>query len=326
MGGKGPGSTAGNCHCGKEGIVYLPYSCKHLCEPHFIRMFDKRFRKTVRTMGMLKKGDKVAIGLSGGKDSTVLLHSLAGLKKDLPIELLAITIDEGIKGYRPKTMVAAKRECENLGVGLHVYSFKELCGKTLDDLVGDTRARKSGGGNALPCSQCGVLRRYALNRAARELGATKLAIGHNLDDIAQTVIMNIMKNEPARLARLNDPIIKSASFVPRIRPLMLTPEKEIAIYAMMKGIAIERIECPYAYTAFRQHTRRMLNETEERYPGTKFKIVNSFLEMEDALRSKYAKGAKINECGRCGEPSSNDICQFCALTNFRKNLPESEIR
>jgi len=307
----GSDALSGLCHCGKEGVVFLPYSCKHLCEPHFIRMFDKRFRKTVRTMGMLKKRDRVAIGLSGGKDSTVLLHSLAELKKDLPIELFAITIDEGIKGYRPKTMVAAKRECKKLGIELHVYSFKKLCGRSLDELVRDSVGD-------LPCSQCGVLRRYALNKAAKELGATKLAIGHNLDDIAQTVIMNIMKNEPARLARLNEPMItrssKSVSFVPRIRPLMLTPEKEIAIYAMMKGIAIERIECPYAYTAFRQHTRRMLNETEERYPGTKFKIVNSFLDMEDALHAKYSKGAKISECERCGEPSSRGTCMFCSLT------------
>ncbi len=308
--GRNDSESAGLCHCGKEGVVFLPYSCKHLCQAHFIRMFDKRFRKTVRTMEMLKKGDNVAIALSGGKDSTVLLHSLAELKKDLPIELFAITIDEGIKGYRPKTMVAAKRECKRLGIKLHIYSFKKLCGKTLDELVRDSTGD-------LPCSQCGVLRRYALNKAAKELGATKLAIGHNLDDIAQTVIMNIMKNEPSRLARLNEPMAKrgskSASFVPRIRPLMLTPEKEIAIYAMMKGIAIERIECPYAYTAFRQHTRRMLNETEDRYPGTKFKIVNSFLEMEDALRAKYSKGAKISECERCGEPCSKDICQFCKI-------------
>ena len=109
-------TKTGACHCGKEGVVFLHYAKKHLCEEHFIRMFDKRFRKTVRMGSMLKKGDVVAIGLSGGKDSTVMLHSLAALRKDLPFELIAITIDEGIEGYRAMTMVPARRECEKLGI------------------------------------------------------------------------------------------------------------------------------------------------------------------------------------------------------------------
>lgn len=296
----------GRCHCGAEGAVFLAYSCKHLCESHFIRMFDKRFRKTVRMNSMLRRKERVAVGLSGGKDSTVLLHSLAELQKDLPFELVAITIDEGIEGYRARTMKPAKIACENLGIEQHIFSFRELCGKTLDELVKKSK-------DNIPCSQCGVFRRYALNKAARELKADKLALGHNLDDMAQTVLMNIMRCEPSRLARLNEPLTKNSKLVPRIRPLMMTPEREIAIYAMMKGMPIERVECPYARFAFRGQVRKMLNESEERYPGTKFKVVGSFLEIEDALRSKYAKGAAIAECTSCGEPSSRDVCMFCKL-------------
>jgi len=300
------------CFCGKEGVVFLHYASRHLCESHFIRMFDKRFRKTVRMRNMLKKGDRVAIALSGGKDSCVLLHSLAELQKDLPFELVALTIDEGIKGYRPKTLVAAKRECEKLDIEHVIVSFKDETGSTLDSIV-----RKKGDG--LPCSHCGVLRRRLLNNSARELKANKLATGHNLDDLAQTVLMNIMRNEPSRLARFNDPPTKNKSFVPRIRPLMLTPEKEIAIYAMLKGIEIERLECPYARFAFRGQVRKMLNETEENYPGTKFKVVNSFLDIEDALQKKYAKGPKLSNCSSCGEPCSEKICMFCRTLRFTKN-------
>lgn len=269
-------------------------------------MFDKRFRKTVRMGKMLRKGDRVAVGLSGGKDSTVLLHSLAELKKDLPFELVAITIDEGIAGYRARTMTPAKTECEKLGIEQHIFSFKDLCGKTLDEIMKTEQEH-------IPCSHCGVLRRYALNKAARELKMDKLALGHNLDDMAQTVMMNIMRSEPSRLARLNEPIAKNPRLIPRIRPLMMAPEKEIAIYAMMKGMPIERVECPYARFAFRGHVRKMLNETEERYPGTKFKIMSSFLEMEDALRGKYGNGASISECSSCGEPCSKGVCMFCKL-------------
>ena len=297
------------CHCGKEGIVFLHYAEKHLCAEHFIRMFDRRFRKTVRMNKMLSKGDRVAVGLSGGKDSTVLLHSLAELRKDLPFELIAITIDEGIAGYRARTMVPAKNECERLGIEQKVFSFKELCGKSLDDLV---KKESETGEGTLPCSQCGVLRRYALNKAARELKADKLAIGHNLDDMAQTLLMNIMRAEPSRIARMNEPMVKDSRFVPRIRPLMMTPEKEVAIYAMLKGISLAHVECPYAKFAFRGHVRKMLNETEERYPGTKFKVMNSFLDIEAALREKHGKGS-LSICSSCGEPSSKGICRFCAI-------------
>lgn len=310
--------TTEKCRCGREAAVFLHYSSRHMCAEHFIRMFDKRFRKTVRRFGMLRKGDRVAVGLSGGKDSCVLLHSLNELKRDLPFELVAIAIDEGIKGYRERTLKIAKRECEALGVEHVVYKFGKEAGRTLDELV---NARKQGTGNRkretgacdLPCSQCGVLRRYLLNKGARESGADRLAVGHNLDDIAQTVLMNIMRNEPSRLARLNEPLVKNGRFVPRIRPLMLTPEKENAVYAYLKGIVLERVECPYAHTAFRSHVRKMLNGTEERYPGTKFKIVNSFLDIEDALRSKYAKHAAIAECPSCGEPCSKGECMFCRM-------------
>ncbi|VVC03968.1 tRNA 2-thiocytidine biosynthesis protein TtcA [Candidatus Bilamarchaeum dharawalense] len=293
--------------CKNNAIVFLPYSSKHLCEQHFIRMFDKRFRKTIRLFSMLRKGDRIAVGLSGGKDSCVLLHSLHQLQKDLPFEMIAITIDEGIKGYRAKTLDIAKKQCEILGIEHRVFTFKEVAGKTLDQIEKDDEDK-------LPCSFCGVIRRYMLNKGAREVGANKLAIGHNLDDVAQTVLMNIMRNEPARLARFNEPIVSDKKFIPRIKPLMLTPEKENAIYAMMKGIELERVECPYAHFAFRSHVRKMLNESEERYPGTKFKIVNSFLEIEDALRNKYGKTAsELGVCPTCGEASSKGICMFCKM-------------
>src|SRR4029453_15410824 len=184
---------------------------------------------------LIKKGDRIAVGLSGGKDSCVLLHSLSELKKDLPFEIVAVTIDEGIKGYREKTLAVARRECEKAGVEHVVFSYAGDVGKTMDEIASEHPGD-------IPCSHCGVLRRYLLNRGAREVGENKLATGHNLDDIAQTVFMNLMRAEPSRMARFNDPIIKSDRFVSRIRPLMKTPEKEVAIYAIMKGMEIEARE------------------------------------------------------------------------------------
>ncbi len=290
--------------------MFLNYAQKHLCEAHFIRMFEKRFRRTVGTRKMVRKGDLIAVGLSGGKDSTVLLHSLAELRKDVPFELVAITIDEGIRGYRARTLGIAKAECEKLGIEQQVISFHKETGSTLDDAMDAEKGR--GHKNPLPCTHCGIIRRRLLNKGAREVKATKLALGHNLDDLAQTVLMNIMRNEPARLARLMDGGGKNPAFVPRIRPLMLTPERENAIYAIVKGIEIEHVECPYARFAFRGHVRKMLNEAEERYPGTKFRVVNAFLDMEDGLRALYRADTPLKECPSCGEPCSGKICMFCS--------------
>ncbi|MEM2138226.1 MAG: TIGR00269 family protein, partial [Candidatus Anstonellaceae archaeon] len=258
---------------------------------------------------MLKKGDRVAVGVSGGKDSCVMLHMLHKISKSLPFTLHAITIDEGIAGYRNHSLEVAKGQCRKLGIPLKVISFHKEYGKTLDKLLKEKGAERS-------CSFCGVMRRYALNKAARQLKATKLAIGHNSDDVAQTVFMNFMRNEPDRLGRFG-PIsgaIEDATFIPRIKPLFLTPERDVAAYAVMKGIEIEFMECPYARHAFRQYVRQMLNEAEVKYPGTKLRIVKAFLSQQKLLAAGVrANAVPLGECKSCGEPSSNDHCNLCLI-------------
>jgi len=265
---------------------------------------------------MLRKGDRVAVGLSGGKDSCVMLHLLHRISKSLPFELFAITIDEGIAGYRSKTLQVAKNECKKLGVPLAVVEFRKEFGSTLDKLL-----KLKGEGRA--CSYCGVMRRYALNKCARKLGATKLAIGHNSDDVAQTVMMNLMRNEqPGRMGRFG-PVagaVEDEAFVKRIKPLFTTPERDVAAYAIMKDIEIEFSECPYATFAFRQYVRQMLNAAEEKYPGTKLNIVRAFLSqnqlMLEGARSRIEKSGekgKVGKCASCGEPTSGKTCNLCAL-------------
>jgi uncharacterized protein (TIGR00269 family) len=243
-----------------------------------------------------------------------MLHMLHRISQSLPMELFAITIDEGIHGYRSRSLEVAKKECGKLGIPLKVVSFHGEFGKTLDKLLEEKGVERS-------CSYCGVMRRYALNRMAREGGATKLAIGHNSDDVAQTVFMNYMRNEPERLGRFG-PVsgaVDDGQFIPRIKPLFLTPERDVAAYAVMKGIEIEFMECPYAANAFRQHVRKMLNEAEEKYPATKLRIVKAFLEqrklMQDGVKFRQAgkSGAEIGRCAACGEPSSQQICSLCTL-------------
>ncbi|HIH22302.1 TPA: TIGR00269 family protein [Candidatus Micrarchaeota archaeon] len=302
-------SVCSKCHA--PAAVFLAYAPTHLCGHHFMEMFEKRFRKTIRELGLIKKNSTVALALSGGKDSTVLLHLLSDLQRSLPFKLVAITIDEGIANYRSKTLIVAKRECKKLRVPLRVVSFKKESGKKLDEIL---RADKS----LLPCSVCGVFRRHLLNKSAKEAGANLLAIGHNLDDMAQTVLMNLMRNEPLRLVRFGEPLADDEKFVPRIRPLMRAPEKEVAIYAMLKGFKVTFTECPYAHSALRQEIRNHLNELEEKYPGTKIRIFNSFVTMDGWMRKGIGNGFagqkfKRSHCKTCGEPSSAEECAYCGI-------------
>jgi len=295
--------------CKRGSVVFLPYRNVNLCKRHFLELFERRVKKTIREFHLLKKGEHVALGLSGGKDSTVLLHMLKRISKVLPIRLTAVTVDEGIKGYRRKTITDAQRECKKLGVKHVVVSFKDAFGFSLDEVVKKVGKSKS-------CSYCGVLRRYLINRECRRMGADKLAIAHNLDDMAQTVLMNIMRNEPMRLARFGakSGITDNPYFIPRIKPLIRIPEKECAAYALLMGMDICYERCPYAPSAFRERVRRQLNEMEEEYPGTKSRVLNSLLSMQKAL-SKEAEGkkARILRCTKCGEPSSTHVCMCCKM-------------
>ncbi|MCX6769342.1 MAG: TIGR00269 family protein [Candidatus Micrarchaeota archaeon] len=306
---------SGKCSkCNKASVIALRYAGIEFCQSHFTRFFEARVMRTVREFSMLARKDRIAVALSGGKDSTVMLHLLKKIGESFPMELFAITIDEGIAGYREFSLKTAVEECKKLGVPLTVVSFRSEFGQTLDSLL-----KKRG--EARACSYCGVMRRYLLNKVARRMGADKIAIGHNSDDVAQTVMMNYMRNEPERLARFG-PVAGAAEdelFVTRIKPLFLTPEREVAAYAMMKGIEIKNIGCPYAKSAFRQHVRKILNETEEKYPASKLRIVRAFLAqkklMQEGAKKRIEKHGKPARCKECGEPSSNreERCALCLL-------------
>lgn len=294
-------------HCEKGAAVFLPYAQTYLCRAHFFRHFEKAFFGTLGEFAMIKKGDKVAIGLSGGKDSVVLLSMLALLRKKLPYELFAITMNLGIGcDYNRETIRIAKEECARLGVRHYLFSLKDDFGYTLDEIVEKTGTRN-------PCSFCGVAKRYLLNKHARELGATKLAIAHTLNDTAETVMMNILRNEPLRLFRYNVHLVKDEKFVPRLKPFFRIPEDEVIAYGMLKNLPLlEKKCCPYSVFAFRKFVRRQLEDLERRYPGTRFRIANSFLAMQKLFRLDGRK-FRIKHCVQCGEPSSSERCKFCII-------------
>ena len=153
------------------------------------------------------------------------------------------------------------------------------------------------------CTYCGVFRRTLLNKAARAVHADKLAVGHNLDDEAQSVLMNVMRGD---IKRMKIPA-KDEKFVERIKPLKNILEKELVIYAIVNSIPYFDGECPNSYNNVRRDAQRMINEFESKYPGTKSQIIR----FKRGIIS--SNQGKISHCIKCGEPASHEICKACEL-------------
>jgi uncharacterized protein (TIGR00269 family) len=291
--------------CKNEAIIFQKYSGMHLCTKHFIEDVERKIKLTVRKSCNIKKNDVIAVALSGGKDSAValyIMHKIFGNRPD--IKLVAISVDEGIEGYRPKSLEAAKELTQQFGIRHIIKSFRDEHGTTMDELAAMDREKGT-------CSYCGVLRKNILNRVALELGATKLVTGHNLDDEAQTILLNYLRGDMERMVRLAPPAAVEG-LVLRAKPLRNVPEKEVALYALLKGLPVDFSECPYAVEAMRKEIRELLNDFETRHPGTKYSLLRGFDKLVGAL-AKDLPPAKIEKCKICGETCTESICQACKL-------------
>lgn len=291
-----------NCQkCKKKAVIYQKYSNAHLCKDHFIEDVERKIKRDIRKFQMVERGDRITVALSGGKDSIVLLYVLHKIFNKRPdIEIRALTIDEGIKNYREHTLPHAVELTKKLGIPHTICSFEKRFDTTLDEL-------KQKNGTAA-CTLCGVLRKNLLNSAARELGAYKLAIGHNLDDEAQTILMNYLRGDVDRMKRMTG--TKQPGMVQRIKPLRSIPEKEVALYALLHDLPVSSDECPYAGEALRNEIREMINNFEVKHPGTKYSLLGG----SDAITGFLPQeNAKVIPCTKCGEPGSETLCKTCRL-------------
>ncbi len=299
------GGNAGRCLlCGEPPVILLNNPDRYLCAAHLIAEAEERAARTIRERELIKPHDRIAVAFSGGKDSTALLVILSRLLSSWEdVSLVAITVDEGIAGYRDDTIRAAEAVTKKLLIDHVCVSFKDLIGDDLDALLigRETQA----------CSVCGILRRKALSVAAHNAGATKIATGHNLDDEAQSVLMNTLRGDLPRLVRTSD-ADSSDCFIPRIKPLADISEKEIAAYLFVQDLFPFLPECPYTRYALRAEVRSMLSAMEQKHPGTMRNLIKAKKTIE-----KYADRSALSEplrcCQECGDPCSRELCQVCML-------------
>lgn len=240
-----------SCHCGAAAI-----SERGLCEEHFCAWLESTVHQTIAAYHMIEPSDRVLVAASGGKDSLTLLHILSQR-----YAVTAYCIDEGIAGYREKTIEDLKRFCAARGITLRIESFQEAKGTTLDAL--DPQH---------PCTTCGVWRRELMAKAARD--ADVIATGHNMDDEAQAILMNIFRNHPMRPR----PVLPGGQvFVRRVKPLYFIPEADVRRYAYIHGFVSAFVECKNAARSHRRAIQHFLEKREAERAGSKEQLVREYL-------------------------------------------------
>ncbi len=295
------------CHCGKKAV----FSGPALCREHFINYFENKVISTINEFKLIKEKDKetgICIAVSGGKDSLTVLYILNKYFGNVA----ALAVDEGIKGYRNRTLFDLEKFCKKFRINYDIVSFEKEFGITLDSLLKNKKMR--------PCIACGILRRFILNKHSKKYGI--IATGHNLDDECQSIVMNFLNNNTLLLPRMgpvtgdavSETTGENSVFTKRIKPLYFCPEKEVLAYSIIMGFDVSYNECPNAEHSFRASVRDFLNEIEIKQPGTKKRIIENSLKIAEKIRKKENKKEnEISCCEICYEPSRNEICNACKI-------------
>ncbi|KAL4075664.1 cytoplasmic tRNA 2-thiolation protein 1 [Scleroderma citrinum] len=325
-----------------KAILKRPKTGQQICKDCFFLVFETEVHHTITTADLFKPGDRVAIGASGGKgachfhiagglfsypitDSTVLAYVMKTLNEryNYGLELYLLSIDEGITGYRDDSLETVKRNQQQYDMPLKILSYEELYGWTMDAIVSEIGKKNN-------CTFCGVFRRQALDRGASALNVDHIVTGHNADDIAETVLMNIMRGDIARLGRCTLICTQGEDTIKRSKPFKYAYEKEIVMYAYFKKLDYFSTECIYSPDAYRGHARTFLKDLEAARPSAIIDIIHSgeaFEIREDVKATQKQQRVflillnwsvsdncdPIETCKRCGYMSSNDLCKACVL-------------
>lgn len=325
------------CHSRKP-VIRRPKNLQKICKECFYHVFETEIHNTIVANDLFHRGEKVAIGASGGKDSTVLAYVLKLLnsRHDYGLELVLLSIDEGIKGYRDDSLATVKRNQIQYDLPLEIVSYRDLYDWTMDEIVACTNVRSS-------CTYCGVLRRQALDRGANKLGINHVVTGHNADDMAETVLMNLLRGDTGRMERSTLICTQSSdSPIKRSKPFKYIYQKEIVLYAHYKKLDYFSTECTYATEAFRGTARVLMKNLEKIRSSVVTDIIYSgeSLVMQKKKQNKQFRktpAKKTNEievevrangtvslpsakrCERCGYMSSQKLCNACLLLSGLEN-------
>ena len=214
-------------------------------------------RRAVDDYKMIEAGDKIAVGVSAGKDSLTLLCALSELRRfyPVPFELCAITIDMGFEGM---SFEGIESLCREIDVEYHIVPTQ------ISKIIFDVRKEKN------PCSLCAKMRRGALHNAAKELGCNKVALGHHFDDVVETFMLNLFYE--GRLGCFQPVTYLSRTDITLIRPMLYMPEKDVRYFANKVSLPVVESSCPADKNTEREEMKQLLASLERENKGLRYRI------------------------------------------------------
>lgn len=299
--------------CNNQAIIKLKAYNLKLCEDHFVDFIEKRVEKTVKKYKLLKHNDRILVGISGGKDSlnTIYILNKIGFKAE------GLYIDLGIGLYSEHSKEKAISFAQQFGLKIHIYEIRKDFGMGITEIAKLLKRK--------PCSVCGLIKRYILNKFAYENGFTVLVTGHNLDDETATLLSNVISWQDGYLARQNIFMPeKYEKLVRKVKPLALISERESAAYALLKDIDYVKEECPNARGATSIFYKNIINRIEEKQPSTKLRFYLEFIRRGQSFFKSAIeqREEKIKPCKLCGYPTTKDVCQYC---NIKKEVKKRSV-
>lgn len=291
-----------------KAIIYLPHHRLALCKEHFISWFEKRVEKTIKEFKMFSKNDRILVAVSGGKDSLALWNALV----KLGYEADGFYINLGIGQYSEDSKHLALNFAKRIGRALHILDLSSEI-STIPQIKEST--------NRPACSACGMVKRYYMNKFAKENGYNIIATGHNLDDEAAVLFGNTLKWDVDYLKRQYPVLKEENGFIRKVKPLCKITEKESALYSFFNNIEYIEYECPFSEGASSIEYKEYIAKLEEKHPGTKLQFYTNFLKrMYPILQTHEKLKEELNKCKICGEPSYNEICSVCSLKEKLKTV------
>jgi len=290
--------------CEDQAVYIRKYSGEKLCSKCFSSSIVRKTAKTISKHNMIQNNELVAVAVSGGKDSLALLNIINQMTKTHNFRIKAITIDEGIPGYRNEALEIVQEYCTKLNVEHKVFSYKELFDLTLEEALDLRESEKTSS-----CSICGTLRRRAIDHAAKYIGADVIATGHNLDDTLHTFVINMLSGDTTKIGWM-DPDNMSNT-LRKIKPFCEIYESEIVFYAFTNDIPFQTEPCPHMNEGIRTEIREFLNSLEGKHSGIKNNLYQSIIKVSQIVKEVNNKQKTI--CIKCGNDCTGKICSVCNM-------------
>jgi len=299
--------------CGRPAVFNMRRHKLALCEDHYPEWFIAQTGRAIKRYHMFGPDDHVLVAVSGGKDSLALWDVLLKLGYRADGLYIDLGIDSGTGYSTASRMKVEQFAAQRPDARLTVMDLKAEYGETLPEV-----ARRVRRGRGKPCSVCGLIKRHAMNRVTRDDGYNVLATGHNLDDEAATLFGNVLHWQTGYIAR-QGPVLPASpeggGLARKVKPFCQLYERETAAYTLISGIDYIYDECPYAVGATSLRHKDILNQMEERSPGTKAQFYLGFLRArKEGFFREQAGEVELHPCSKCGQPTSAPgLCAFCRL-------------